>query len=337
MLHLPNALMPSVLADTVTGESAVSQAIVPHGPVAPALILILCVVAGLGTWLLLPGKTEVTVRRIGGAVVALAGLVFAMLLIRWTATLPTGAENMGVYFWIFSAAAIFASVRVVTHTKPVYSALYFVLTVFATAGLFVLMWAEFMAAALVLIYAGAILITYVFVIMLASEASTGGVGAKADTRLSEHDTQSRDPFLACATGFLIMGLLLMVIIDRMSLPDTAPIRLDTSRQVASTDTPSISAEMARDAQVEADFSGSAQGLGRELIKNHAINLELAGILLTVAMVGAITLARRRVIVADSERGIVDNVISPHTPVDDNPHSIEVTGTMNPRLKAYPED
>ena len=75
---------------------------------------------------------------------------------------------MGVYFWIFSAIALVGAVRVVTHPRPVYSALYFVLTVFATAGLFVLLWAEFMAAALVLIYAGAILVTYVFVIMLAA-------------------------------------------------------------------------------------------------------------------------------------------------------------------------
>lgn len=336
MLHMLNALPLSLLADTAPG-----QAIVSHGPIAPALILILCVVAGLGTWLFLPSRTEITVRRIGGVVLALSGLVFAALLIRWVANLPhlesESAPNMGVYFWVFSAIAIFASVRVVTHTKPVYSALYFVLTVFSTAGLFVLMWAEFMAAALVLIYAGAILITYVFVIMLASEAATGGVGTKADSRVGEQDTVSRDPFLACATGFLVMGLLLMVIIDRMALPETAPIRLDTSSQLASTDPKAAGAEIARVEKVEADFSGSAQGLGRELIKNHALNLELAGVLLTIAMVGAITLARRRVIVSESDRGIVENVVSPFTPADDNPHSIEVTGTTNPRQKAYPED
>ena len=71
------------------------------------------------------------------------------------------------------------AIRVVTHPKPVYSALYFVLTVFASAGLFVLLWAEFMAAALVLIYAGAILVTYVFVIMLAAEAPPPGAAGRS--------------------------------------------------------------------------------------------------------------------------------------------------------------
>src|SRR5436305_5171695 len=83
----------------------------------------------------------------------------------------TAAGQMNLYFWIFSGVGIVGAIRVITHTRPVYSALYFVLTVFATAGLFVLLWAEFMAAALVLIYAGAILVTYVFVIMLAAEAA----------------------------------------------------------------------------------------------------------------------------------------------------------------------
>ena len=125
-------------------------------------------VAGVSTFLLLPGRRSVSIRRLGGAILLLCGLILGLDLIRFGA--ETG-RYVNVYFWIFSAIAIFGAVRVVTHPRPVYSALYFVLTVFATAGLFILLWAEFMAAALVLIYAGAILVTYVFVIMLAAEAS----------------------------------------------------------------------------------------------------------------------------------------------------------------------
>jgi hypothetical protein len=139
-------------------------------PISPAVLMALCVVAGVGTVLLLPSRREASFRKIGGVIVAATGLILAALLVRWTAGTPRG--GMGVYFWIFSAIAIIGALRVITHAKPVYSALYFVLTVFATAGLFLLLWAEFMAAALVIIYAGAILVTYVFVIMLAAEATT---------------------------------------------------------------------------------------------------------------------------------------------------------------------
>ena len=121
-------------------------------------------------------------------------------------------QYMNLYFWIFSAIGIFGAARVVTHPRPVYSALYFVLTVFATSGLFILLWAEFMAAALVLIYAGAILVTYVFVIMLASQASAPGESAAQ--QMADCDAVSREPLIASAVGFAVMGMLLFVIFDR---------------------------------------------------------------------------------------------------------------------------
>src|SRR4051812_14368591 len=178
-------------------------------PMAPAVILVLCVVAGVGTVMLLPTRRESSLRKIGGIVLFAAGLILMALLVRWT---PGSAEGgMGPYFWIFSTIALAGAVRVVTHTKPVYSALYFVLTVFASAGLFLLLWAEFMAVALVLIYAGAILVTYVFVIMLAAEA-TPTTGPMAG--LAEHDAISREPVIACAVGFAMMGVLLFVIFEK---------------------------------------------------------------------------------------------------------------------------
>ena len=188
-----------------------------------------------------------------------------------------------------------------THPRPVYSALYFVLTVFASAGLFVLLWAEFMAAALVLIYAGAILVTYVFVIMLAARAGDGG-------ELSDCDLQSREPIASCTIGFGLMALLLYVIFDR------AP-----EGQVLST-------------VAVADADLSVRGLARYLFHNQLLNFELAGVLLTMAMVGAITIARRRVWTGEvTERPAVTHEIG-----DDNPHSIPVSGTTDPRQKAYPE-
>ncbi|HEY0007471.1 MAG TPA: NADH-quinone oxidoreductase subunit J [Tepidisphaeraceae bacterium] len=318
--------------------------IVPTGPIAPVVILSLCVLAGLATWLLLPGRREVALGRIGGVILLAVGLIFAALLIRWT----TAMGGMSVYFWLFAAAAMFASIRVITHQKPVYSALYFVLTVFATGGLFVLMWAEFMAAALVLIYAGAILITYVFVIMLASEAVGDRPEDTAAQMASEHDAVSRNPLGAAIVGFTIAGLLIFLITDKSRelqkvdsiTPANRPVLHAESAPGAEHATelahvsPGVDPKVAKDPLAEL---ASAPALGRELIENHAINLQLSAVILTLAMVGAITLARRRVVVSQGEHGPVETMHVPGTPVDDNPHSIAVYGTDNPRHKAYPEN
>jgi len=281
-------------------------------PLQPLVILILCIVAGIGTVLLLPSRREAPWRKVGGAVLAAAGAVLAALLVRWAAGAPGGAMN--AYFWIFSIIAIAASVRVITHQKPVYSALYFVLTVFATAGLFILMWAEFMAAALVLIYAGAILITYVFVIMLAAEA-TPAAGASATAVVADHDAVSREPVLACLAGFALMAVLLFVIFDKA---DQLP------------------REAVQPAAASVAVVGPTQQLGVYLFRHHLVNLQLAGLILTVAMIGAIMISRRRVVESHVGKGPGDTVVGPATPIDDNPHSIPVYGTDNPRQKAYPE-
>lgn len=270
--------------------------------ISPVLIVVLCAVAGVGTVLLLPARRESAVRKIGGAVALLAGVIFAATLIRYTAQ---ANDPMGVYFWIFAAIAVFGALRVVTHRRPVYSALYFVLTVFASAGLFVLLWAEFMAAALVLIYAGAILVTYVFVIMLASQAS-GSVD------LPDADRESREPVASCVIGFGMMALLLYVIFDRA--PAALPQAATTAAVPGTTDL-------------------TVRGLAAYLFRNQLVNLELAGIMLTMAMVGAITIARRRLWSAVEPQRPVEQ---PVTIGDDNPHNIPVAGTTNPRQKAYPE-
>lgn len=294
-------------------------------PLPPLVILLLAIVAGVGTVLLLPGAREAAMRRIGGALLIVSAIVLAAFLFRWAAGSPKGGMN--AYFWIFSAIALIGAMRVITHSKPVYSALYFVLTVFATAGLFLLLWAEFMAAALVLIYAGAILVTYVFVIMLAAEATpTSGPMAG----MSEHDVNSRDPVLAAIIGLSLMAVLIFVVFDKASeLPAPGTVAVIP---------PIRASDIASNGQApDTIATGPTQQLGVYLFSNHLINLELAGLILTLAMIGAIVIARRRVIetpaIAAHE---TREVVAPMTPIDDSPHSIPVVGTDNPRQKAYPE-
>ncbi len=277
-------------------------------------ILVLCAIAGIGTVLLLPGNREKSFRSIGGVIVLVAGLIGMMLMARTSAQRTAG----DTYFWIFSFIAVICSIRVITHDRPVYSALYFVLAVLATSGLFVLLWAEFMAAALVLIYAGAILITYVFVIMLASQAHQGTTGEVGG---ADYDETSREPLKAAIVGFAVMGVLLFVIFDKMQ--GMNPPELTAATQPAATQPTGAMAA-----------NGTVQAVGAYLFTQQVINLEVAGIVLTLAMVGAIVIASRRV---HSEVPVMhDDVVGPATPINDDPHSIPVYGTDNPAAKAYPE-
>jgi NADH-quinone oxidoreductase subunit J len=282
-------------------------------PLRPFLVLVLCIVAGLGTLMLLPSRREGAIRGLGGTIALVTLLILGSYLIK--------LGGVHFYFWIFAFIAVAGAMRVITHPRPVYSALYFVLTVLATAGLYVLLWAEFMAAALILIYAGAILITYVFVIMLASQTSAQTKPLKAVT---ECDAVSREPLVASAVGFALMGVLLFVIFDKATAIPRAPETVVVPANPALSEGSEVG-------------GGSTQALGWFLFNNHLINLELAGLILTVSMVGAIVIARRRVVGSeDAFEPASETFVAPATPVDDNPHSIPVYGTENPRQKEYPE-
>jgi NADH-quinone oxidoreductase subunit J len=301
--------------------SAALPAATTAEPLHPLLIAVLCAVAGIATWLALPGRRETAIGKLAGLIILIAFVLLGALLAHYAQ--GYGHGGMGPYFWIFSGLAIFGAFRVITHRRPVYSALYFVLTVMASAGLFVLMWAEFMAAALVVIYAGAILVTYVFVIMLAAQAQAApGTGeTRPLSPVSDYDGVSRDPLVASVIGFALMAVLLFAIFDK------------AQGAIPSTVTPPA---------VSAPYDGSVQALGRFLMTDQLVNLELAGLLLTIAMMGAIVIARRRIVMSHGVSELVETpepeMISnlPPEVTYDNPRSIPVFGTDNPAVKVYPE-
>jgi NADH-quinone oxidoreductase subunit J len=278
--------------------------------VAPGLVIALCAIAGLGTFVLMPHPKKTTfVRNIGAvfATLAFAGLILAIFR-------SLGSWSTTAYFWIFSFITIGGALKVITHPLPVYSAMYFVLTVFSTAGLFVLLWAEFIAAALVLIYAGAVLVTYTFVIMLASEASGQGlisklVGGTAEAK--EYDSKARSPLLACLAGFITMGVMLFVLFDKAA---------SVVKNAGAVQTTVV--------------QGQTQKLGVYLFTNQIISVQVAGLILTLAMVGAIMIARKKVLLDDDDKAADQYVQQgPNTPADDNPHSISVEGKPGPRAGA----
>lgn len=199
------------------------------------------------------------------------GLVFMLMAASLGAIIllfqkVVGGAATQVYFYILAALTLGGAVRVVTHPRPVFSALFFIMVVLATAALLIISGAEFLGAALVIVYAGAILVTYVFVIFLAQQAapSTGGQFAAA----LHYDKNAREPMASVFAGFILVGTLAGAIVSG-------------ARTNPGTSSPADSP------------TGNTLNIAKLLLTDHAISVELAGLLLTVAMIGAIALARKK--------------------------------------------
>jgi NADH:ubiquinone oxidoreductase subunit 6 (subunit J) len=138
-----------------------------------------------------PGRRPVLV----GAVLGVLALVATGVLL--VAAAPPVEL---ILFYIFSAIAIIAGVLLITQRNPARAALSFALVVLSTCGLFLLLAAPFLMAATIIIYAGAIIVTFLFVLMLAKQEGR-----------SDADYRSREPLLASLAGFLLLGTLLYVL------------------------------------------------------------------------------------------------------------------------------
>jgi NADH-quinone oxidoreductase subunit J len=225
----------------------------------PILVVLLLALGAVGLFLAMPGGRS-GAGRVGLVLLAAAGGVLFFAIIGRVA-----GERGASLFGGGSLVALFAAVRVITHRKPVYSALYFVLLVVAVAGLLVLMQAEFLAAALLIVYAGAILVTYVFVIMLAQQA-----------RPAVYDASSREPFWGCLGGFALLSI---VAGQLFGSPETVP------------SSPSLT-----------QSAGTVEAVGTLLLTQYVVAIQLVGLLLLAALVGAIAIARRRVAIEPDLEG-----------------------------------
>jgi NADH:ubiquinone oxidoreductase subunit 6 (subunit J) len=168
-------------------------------------VLLPTVVGLAAVYLLLP-----RVRRyppLWGGVLAGLGLALAgWLLIRTDTALPET-----VLFYSFAGIALVSGGLLITLSNPVHAALSFALVVLSTCGLFLLRAAPFLMAATIIIYAGAIIVTFLFVIMLAQQEG-----------FSSADRRSREPFLATVAGFVLLGALLCVLQRTYETGETNP-------------------------------------------------------------------------------------------------------------------
>ena len=308
--------------------------------VIPILLYAGCVLGAIGVALALPRRG--LSPQIIGALVAALGLGIIFLALGGRSGL-SGKPN--VNFYLFALIALGGAVRVISHPRPVYSALYFILTVLASCGLYVLLSAEFLAFALVIVYAGAILITYLFVLMLATEAPT----ADRVEALSDYDRYSREPIIATVIGFLLVaGLTTMMARGTASLHRPVGYSEDQNLALLSkrVDTALRAAGlMAADESIaRVTVNGTSQpvmtlvpatgpasvtiaygqgglrtitsdspswpkdlaltnteGVGIALLAEHPGGIEVAGVILLMAMLGAVVLARKKVDLDDADK------------------------------------
>ncbi len=257
-------------------------------------------IGAVAVYMMMP-RRGYTPSRIGGLLGAMTlGGLWLYLAKALPATLGI-ADEAFVYYYIFSGIAIASSVRVITHTKPVYAALWFVMVVLASAGMFLLLGAEFMAMAMVIIYGGAILVTYLFVIMLASQDAGEASGEKGD-----YERLPYEPVAAVAVGFLLLATLLVASFN--PAPANPAARGESDERIIATvltDRPAKRLAEHTGAGVEgapglptalADRASlyNTERIGLDLFRGHPLGLELAGVILLVSLAGAVVIARLRV-------------------------------------------
>lgn len=333
LLHL------SPVLTTASPESATS---------ASLALTVACAVSAAGlAFLMQPGRRGM---RLAGTVLGLAG--FAMLVMEAIKRAsPPEADGVlpPVFPVVFGCIGIAGAVRLVTHPKPVFAALYFILVVIATGGTFLLLGAEFMAFSIVIVYAGAILITYMFVLMLAQQSPADGAGGVA-----WYDRVPRESVASVVVGFMMLATLSDAYFSRKSqafLADAAAassasgereawMRLETmpklvveaSRKAYAASpaaAPGVSVvDVVRDgegravryagevASVEARLSDGStvaialpdaaipentRQVGVDLVSRFPASLEIAGVVLLMALFGAVILARKQIELGEDER------------------------------------
>ena len=167
-----------------------------------------------------------------------------------------------IAFYLFAAVAVAAGVMVISARNPVHSVLFLILTFFNAAGLFVLMGAEFIAMTLVIVYVGAVAVLFLFVVMM----------------LDINFVELRQGFLqylpiGALIGIVLLVELILVFASWVIAPEDAIVR---------------AAPMPPLAEVT-----NTHAIGMILYTDYIYVFQAAGVILLIAMVGAIVLTLRK--------------------------------------------
>jgi NADH-quinone oxidoreductase subunit J len=183
---------------------------------------------------------------------------------------------LAIAFYLLAAVTVGAGFGVVSSRNPVHSVLFLILSFFSAAGLFVLLGAEFLAMLLVVVYVGAVAVLFLFVVMMLDV-----------------------DFAALRQGFArylpLGGLVAGILVVEMIVVSTS---VATGGAAAAHDTPAVAVDVS-----------NAETIGRLLYTEYVYFFQAAGLVLLVAMIGAIVLTlrhkpgvRRQVIADQVARG-----------------------------------
>jgi NADH-quinone oxidoreductase subunit J len=174
--------------------------------------------------------------------------------------LQTGAAHgpsiTTVLFWVLSGIAIFSGLMVIFSRNPVYSVLYLVLTFFTIAGHYILLNAQFLAVVHIIVYAGAIMVLFLFVIMMLN---------------LNKDTEPHKPIWIQVAAVIAGGLMIVTLVG--SLKGAENIQL----------------EQGYDTNI-----GLVSNLGKVLFNDFLLPFEISSVLFLAAMVGAVMLGKKNI-------------------------------------------
>ena len=160
-----------------------------------------------------------------------------------------------ILFWFLSVLALFSALMMITSKNPVHSVLWLIVTFFAISGHYILLNAQFLAIVNIIVYAGAIMVLFLFVIMLMN--------------LNKSMEPKKNRWVRLA-GAVAGGCLMLVLIA--ALKDS---------------------EVAKEtAQVKTGDMGLIKSLGKELFSTYVVPFEISSILFLSAMVGAVVIGKK---------------------------------------------
>ena len=186
------------------------------------------------------------------------------------------AEN--VAFGIIAALMIFAALRVVTTRNVVHAAMWLVMVLAGAAAQYILLAAEFVAVTQVLVYIGAVIVLFLFGVML-TRAKLG-----ADTTLTR-----RNWYGGAFVAVLLFGLLSFAVIDTWG-----DDRLPEEREVGLTEVvaPDATPEEAEAAAAHPTVGPNTAAVSDSIFSQYLVAFEVISVMLTAALIGAIVIARK---------------------------------------------
>lgn len=194
---------------------------------------------------------------------------------------PVVAWGPALIFWTLALVTIVAAVAVVASRQPIHSALFLLLTFVSVAALFVTRGAEFVGAVQVFVYAGGIMVLFLFVVMV--------VDVRAALR---EGTFHPETGLAAFLGFVLLGAILFGTVTALRGGIPAAADAEALRTVP----PSVSGMVSPPSP-----GGNSHAVGLLLYGRYLVPFEVASILLLVAMIGAIVLGKKRLESAEVDR------------------------------------